>query len=230
MAVELDRAPGRREVRAELAHGVRRQQAARVLQVEAVDVAAVRERRDPLCVVRMRMHRADRVGQSDDDLLDTLLAGDPGGAPEGRRVVGGLRELEAADSVAHDAPEGEPHDVLVAWLPRDEAHAGRDEVEERGRRGGAHQPNQLPRVLSVEADRDGHVRARREVERMEADPLHHGSDCERLAAGKPGRAPEALVPVARGRVDDLDRAAVRRHAGSTRNSGWPYSTGLAFST
>ena len=75
-------------------------------------------------------------------------------------------------------------------------------------------------ILAVEADRDGHVRARREVERMEADPLHHGSDGERLARGEPGRAPEALVPVPRGRVDDLDRPdAVRRHAGSTRNSG-----------
>ena len=45
--------------------------------------------------------------------------------------------------------------------------------------------------------------------------------------GEPGRAPEALVPVAGRRVDDLDRRGA--HRSSTRKSGWPYSTSSAFS-
>ena len=84
---------------------------------------AVGERRDPLGVVGVRVHGADRVREPDDDLLDALLARHPGDAAERLRVVGRLGELEAADAVAHDAAEREPHHVLVARLPGDEAHA-----------------------------------------------------------------------------------------------------------
>ena len=218
-------APGRDEVRGELAHGVGRQQAAGILEVEAVDVRAVRERGDALGVVRVRVHGADRVRQPDDDLLDALLARHPRGAAERLRVVGRLGELEAADAVADDAPEREPHHVLVARLPGDEAHAGRDEVEERVRHRRAHQPDQLPRVLAVEAHGDRHVRARREVERMEADALQRRRDREDVVRREAGRAPEALVAVARRRVDDVDDAA----HGSIRKSGAPYSTIAPFS-
>ena len=173
---------------------------------------AVGERGDALGVVRVRMHGADRVGQPDDDLLDALLARHPRDATQRLRVVGGLGELEAADAVADDAPEREAHHLLVARLPRDEAHARRDEVEERVRHRGAHQPDQLPRVLAVEAHGDRHVRARREVERVEADALHRRRDREDVARGQARRAPEALVAVARRRVDDLDACGSRLHA------------------
>src|SRR6185312_11283011 len=230
MAVELHRASGRGEVRAELAHGVRRQKPAWVLEVEATDVGAVRERRDPLRVVGVRVHRADRVGQPDDDLLDALLAGDPGAAAQRLGVVRRLRELEAPDAVADDAAEGEPHHVLVARLPGDEPHPGRDEAQERAGGRGTHQPDQLPRVLAVEPHGDRHVRAGSEVERVEADALEGGGDREGLARREAGRAPEALVPVAGRGVDDLDRAGAHRHAGITRKSGCPNSTASAFST
>src|SRR5262249_30717944 len=49
-------------------------------------------------------------------------------------------------------------------------------------------------------------------------------DREDVGCREPGRAPEALVAVARRRVDEVD------HAASTRKSGWPYSIGAAFST
>src|SRR6185437_15443974 len=80
-------------------------------------------------------------------------------------------------------------------------------------------------VLTMEADRHRHVRARREVERVIADPVHRRRDREHVGSRQPGRAPQALVAVARGRVDELDRA----HFGSTRNSGCPYSTSAALS-
>ena len=59
MAVQLDRALAcrRGEVRSELAHRRRRQQAAGILEVEAVHVRAVGERRRTLGVVRVRVHR-----------------------------------------------------------------------------------------------------------------------------------------------------------------------------
>ena len=93
----------RDEVRRELAHGVRREQAAGILEVETVDVRAVGERRDALGVVRVRVDGADRVRQPDDDLLDALLARHPRDAAQRSRVVRGLGELEAADAVADDA-------------------------------------------------------------------------------------------------------------------------------
>ena len=216
VAVQLDRAPGRDEVRGQLAHGVGRQQAARVLEVEAVDVGAVGERRDPLGVVGVRVHGADRVGEPDHDLLDAFLAGHPGDAAERLGIVGRLGELEAPDPVAYDAAEGEPHDVLVARLPGDEAHPGRDEVEQRVGHRRPHQSDQLPRVLAMEAHRHRHVRARREVERVEADALERRRDRQDVACGQAGGAPEALVAVARRRVDDVDDA---RHPASTRKSG-----------
>ncbi len=202
VAVQLDRAPRRDEVRCELAHGVGREQAAGILEVEAVDVRAVRECSDALGVVRVRVHRADRVRQPDDDLLDALLARHPRGATKRLRIVGRLGELEATDAVADDAPERQPHHLFVARLPRDEAHAGRDEVEERARHRGAHQPDQLPRVLAMEAHGDRHVRARREVQRVEADALHRRRDREDVARRQARGAPEALVAVAGRRVDD----------------------------
>ena len=59
VAVQLDRAlaGGGDEVRRELAHGVGREQAAGILEVEAVDVRAVGQRRGALRVVRVGVDR-----------------------------------------------------------------------------------------------------------------------------------------------------------------------------
>ena len=76
VAVQLDRAPagGGDEVRRQLAHRIGRQQPAGVLQVQAVHVGAVGERRRALGVVLVGVDGADRVRQTDHDLLDPLLA------------------------------------------------------------------------------------------------------------------------------------------------------------
>src|SRR6185503_16599180 len=81
-----------------------------------------------------------------------------------------------------------------------------------------------------EADRDGHVCARGEVRGMEADAVHGGRDREDVGGRQARRAPEALVPVPGGRVDDVDAPVSRAHAGRTRNRTAPASTSSAFST
>src|SRR5205807_6786230 len=73
----------------------------------------------------------------------------------------------------------------------------------------ADQANALPRVLVVKADRHRHVRARGEVERLIADPVHGRRDRQDVRGGQAGGAPQALVAVARGRVDDPDDPPAR---------------------
>src|SRR2546423_14212675 len=64
----------------------------------------------------------------------------------------------------------------------------------------------LPGILLVETHRHGHVRAGREVRRVEADPVDRRSDREHVRGRQARCAPEALVAVAHGRVHDLDDA------------------------
>ena len=206
VAVQLgDALAGRSdEVGRQLAHCVGREQPAGVLEVEAIHVGAVRERRRALRVVRMGVDGADRVGEADHHLLDSLLLRHARDPAQSRGIVRRVGDLEAPDPVAHDASEGEAHQVLVARHPRDEAHPGRDVAERRVRHPLADEPEPLPRVLPVKADRDGHVRARGEVGRVEADAVDRGRDRDDVRRGQPGCAPEALIAVARGRVDDVD--------------------------
>ena len=84
VAVQLDRpvARGAQEVRRQLAHRVCREQAAGILEVEPVHLGAAGERGGALRVVLVRVHRADRVGEADDDLLDALLPRHPREPPE----------------------------------------------------------------------------------------------------------------------------------------------------
>ncbi len=92
------------------------------------------------------------------------------------------------------------------------------------------QAQALPRVLPVKAHRDRHVRARGEVERVIADAVDRRRDREHVRRRQAGRAPQALVAVAQGGVDELDdpRALIRARCSShavvtapARKSGWP---------
>ena len=220
VAVQLDRpsCSGGEQVRRQLAHRGRGQQPAGVLQVQAVHVGAVGQRGRPLGVVVVGVDRADRVREPDHDLLDPLLARHPGQPSEPRRVVGRVGDLKAADPVAGHQPERQPDHVLVGGHPRDEPHPGADHPQRRVRHRRAHQPDPLPRVLAMEAHRHRHVRARREVERVVADPVHRRGDRDHVGRGQPGGAPQALVAVAGGRVDELDHARRGAH-------GWPSTSG-----
>ena len=206
VAVKLQRALARRrqEVGRELADGVRRQQPAGVLQVERVHLGAARQRPQPLGVVLRGVRRADRVGEPDHHLVEAGLAGDVREPDQPLRLVGGIDDLEPAEAVAHHAREHELHELLVRGRPRDEAHARGDHAERRVRHRLADQADPLPGVLAVEAHRHRHVRARREVERAEAHAIHRRRDRQHVGRGQAGRAPEALVAVARGGVDDPD--------------------------
>ena len=105
MAVQLDGSSsgGGDEVRRELADGVGCEQATGVLQVQPVHLGAVGERGRALGVVLMRVDRADRVRQADHDLLDALGLRHRGDPLEPIRVVRGVGDLEAAQSVADDS-------------------------------------------------------------------------------------------------------------------------------
>src|SRR5581483_7552474 len=164
-------------------------------------------------------HLADRVGQPDDDLFDALLARHPRAAAQALRVVRRVGELEPPDAVADDATEREPHQLLVARRPRDEAHAGGDVAERRARHRRPDEAEPLPRVLLVEAHRDCHVRARAEVDRVEADPVDRRRDRDDVFGGQAGRAPQALVSVSRRRIDDADDLAALSPARRPRPLG-----------
>ena len=179
------------------------------------------------------MHRADRVGQRDRDLLDALLPGDHGNSPQAAGIVRGVRHLEAANPVANHAAEREPHHLLVDGDPGDETHPRGDEAQGGLRHRGAHEAKPLPRILAMEANGHGHVRARREVHGMEADPIHGRSDCHQVVRRQAGGAPQALVAVAGRRVDDLDEptgAHGAHRSDRIRKRGAPSSTSCAFST
>ncbi len=212
VAVQLDRprSGGLHESRDQLVDRVGREQAPGVLEVEPVDVLGAGHRPGALEVVGMGVDRADRVGQSDNHLLDTLLPRHPREPHQRLRIIRRLGDLESPDPVAGDAPEDEPDHVLPGRGPRDEAHAGGDEVEGRLGHRLADEADPLPGVLVVEADRDRHVSAGGEVEGPESDPIHRRGDVEHVRGGQAGRAPEALVAVPGGRVNDLDELAAHR--------------------
>ena len=211
-------------MRGQLADRVRRQQPARVLEVEPVHLLTAGERRGALGVVLVRMDLADRVREPDHDLLDPLGPRDRREVAQTPGIIGRVGNLKAPDPVTGHEPEREAHHLLVGRHPGDEAHPGRDHPERRLGHRLADQPDPLPRVLAVEAHRDRHVRARGEVERVVADPVERRRDRQHVGRRQPGRAPQALVAVASGRVDELDhsvsppcsQSVVDRRAARTR--------------
>mgnify|MGYP003694799259 CR=1 FL=1 len=95
--------------------------------------------------------------------------------------------------------------LLVGRHPGDEAHAGRDEAERRVRHRGAARAGTAPTgprwwkrtetaMCVLELKSRG----------VEADPVHRRRDREHVRRGQAGRAPQALIAVARRRVDDVD--------------------------
>ena len=152
------------------------QQPARILEVQAVHLHTVGERRRTPGVVLVRVDLADRVREPDHHLLDSLGAGDRRQMAQARGIVGRVGDLKAPDPVAGHEPEREAHHLLVGRHPGDEAHPGRDHPERRVGHRLADEPDPLPRVLAVEADRDRHVRARGEVERVVADLVERRRD------------------------------------------------------
>ncbi len=198
MAVQLDRAiAGRRpEVRCQFSHRVGCEQAPGILQVDAIHLRAMGQRRGALRIVRVRMDLADRVRQPDHDLLGSFGARHRGEALELGWVVRRLGDLEAPDAVADDQLEREPHHLLVGRHPGDEAHPGGDNAERCVRHRGAREADPLPRIFVMESHRHRHVRARGEIERVVTDPVDRRRDREHVRRRQSRRAPQALVAVA----------------------------------
>ena len=143
-------------------------------------------------------------------------------------VVGWIGDLDPAQPVADREAVGERHHLLVGGHPGDEAHSGGDHSQRRGGHGGGDEPDPLPRILLVKADRHGHVGAGGEVERVVADPIQRRSDRQHIGRGQAGGAPQALIAVPGGGVDELDWLGHRIARSSQsvvtapgRKSGWP---------
>ncbi len=216
VAVQLERpgAGGRQQGRRQLAHGVRREQPAGILQIQPVHVRAVGERRGPLGVVVVGVDVADRIRQPDHDLLGALGPRHRCQPSQPLRIVRRLGDLDPANPVADAELEREPHHLLVRRHPGDEPHPGRDDAERGARHRGADEAQSLPRILAMEAHGHGHVRARGEVERVVADAVDRRRDREHVGRRQTRRAPQALIAVPHRRVDVPD---VATHA-SARSS------------
>ena len=182
------------------------EQTAGVLEVEAVCVLALCELRDPLLEIRLVVNRADRIGEREHDLLGAGGAGETRERPERRNVVGRMHDLEAADAVGHHGSERHRQQLVARRLPRYEACAGGEEREHRFRHCRRNEPQPLPRILAVVANRDSEMRARCEVERVKANPVDDRRDGKDVARRKTGSSPKALIAVADGRVDEFDGA------------------------
>ena len=204
-------------MRRQLADRVRGQEAAGVLQVQAIHLGAAGQRGRVLGVIGVRVHVADRVREPDHDLLEALGAGDRGQPSQTSGVVGRVGDLQPPQAVANRKCIRQPHHVLGGRHPRDEPHAGRDHPQRRRRHRLADEPDPLPWILAMEADRDRHVRARGEVERVVADPIERRRDRQHVGRRQAGRAPQALVAVTHARVDELDH--------TTAHVGLPFTTG-----
>ena len=172
--------------------------------------ATVGERRDPLGVVGVRVNLADRVRQPDDHLLESL-----------RRAIAARRFSAAGCSTARRSAYGGCHSERrakrrAASPPR---RAARQEMKRipvvimlsSVSASSRDQAHQLPGSSRWKRTDTRHVGARCEIERMIADLLDRRCDRENVVGGQPGRAPEALVAVARRGVDDLDRSGSRLH-------------------
>ena len=179
-------------------------------------------------VVRVRVHRADRVGQPDHDLLDALARAI---AARRRSRSGRWRGRRSACAGSRCGPRGGTERAITS------SSAGTHEMkripvviilQRRVRHRLADQADALERVLPVEAHRDRQMGARGEVERVEPDAVHRGRDREHVGRRQAGRSPQALVAVARARVDELDaasssdrRARASRGDRPARNRGAP---------
>ena len=182
----------------------RRQQAGRVLDVDPVDIAAAGHPGSQPGVAGVVVDLAERVGERADDLLAAREPDQVRGAADGRHVVHRVEHDEPRHPVGHQPVIDQPHHLFAGGLPRDEPEPGADELERGAGHGRPGQPDPFPRILPVGPDGDAHVGAGGEVQRPEPHPVHDRGDLQDLAGGQPGRAPQALVPVPDGHVEQFD--------------------------
>ena len=153
----------------------------RVLHVDPVEVRVGGVLPGEVGVEGVVVHRADRVGQRPDHLVDAGLLEPARGLAGGVHVVHRVEDDDAVDPVDDQPVVDQLHGLGVGVLPGDEPEAGADELQLRRRHRRAGQPEPLPRVLAVGADGDAHGGARAVVQRPEADPLQQRRDLERRA-------------------------------------------------
>ena len=128
-----------------------RQDARRILDVDAIDVGRDGElcRKPGIeCIV---MHRTHRVGQRGDDLGGAGLANHSRRAEQCLHVVHRVEHDEARDAALNQAVIDELHELRMGHFPGDEAKARADELEVRARHQRPREPDQLPGVLAVHA-------------------------------------------------------------------------------
>ena len=220
--VHLERQVRRRTAqrRHERAHPVGGQQAARVLEVENVDMRTSRDRTGALCVVVVRVERADREHEPGDNLFRAAPLRDRGDLQIGCDIVHRLGDPDAPDPVADHAVECEFHHLLGCAPPGHETHTRCDETEPRLRHQFTDDADPLPRVLAVPTDSHRHVRRAREVDRVKPDAIQDRRDLGEHRRREGVRTPEALVPVADGGVDKTDLSH-RRRCGRARRRTAP---------
>jgi hypothetical protein len=180
-----------------------RQQAARILQEDRVDVE--RNELAPLAdVVRVRVDGAVREDQATGDVEAMALCRadrDLQVADVVERIVGRM----VAHPVCGEALSGELDDVVGEELEGEQALPARVDDERRFRDPGRQQPHPLPRVLAQIANANIEHRAAHEVDGLEARPVEARGDVAHHRR-RHARGPQALVGVAQGDVDELDRA------------------------
>ena len=180
------------------------QQSARILDVERVDVRARRQLARRRRVMRIVVHRAQCEDQRRNHILAAALLHHARAGDVRVGVVHGVGKAETTDAVARQYPERERHELRVRGLPRNEAKPRRHELQRRIRRCRRHQPDALPRVLLLVADRHSHVRGGGEIDGLEAHPIHRRRDGESSRGVDTERRPEALVAVAQRGFNELN--------------------------
>ena len=167
------------------------------------DIGRCCEHGGEICVERIIMNRADRVGEPGEHFA-AFLADHPRAIEERLRVVHRIDQREARDAVDHQRAIRESHELGIRGLPGDETKPGGDELQRRVGCCRAHAPNQCPRILLVRAHAHAHVRARGEIDCLQPDAVHDGCDLQGLGGIQPGGAPDALVAVPDRNIDELD--------------------------
>ena len=200
----------------ERAHALGREQAARVLEVEHVHVGARGDLARASGVVVVGVNRADAVDEADQHL---------------RRRPPASRSAAMRRSVSTSFIDSATQ-ILRMPLRMTQARASRmtstgARCQAMKRMPGVMKPSGVSgisaRTVRMRSHGSsacvrtaiGHVGAAREVDRVEADAVHHGRDLGDHRRRQRVGAPEALVPVAHRRVDEPD------HAGRMRKSTSP---------
>ena len=217
----------------ERARALRRQQSGRILDGNVVG-AELDELLRASDVIRIGVHRAQRVGQHRIDLHAGVVTG------ANRRFDVAIVVQRVVNGQHRDASLREHHrvecdDVVGKELERVEALAARQRVAGCGQTL-AQQADALPRILLQVADAHVEHRAAQDIDERIADAVDRCDD-RRHHRGGHARRPQALVRVAQRHVDEAERAVgrpwrfavccVRRHHRRSRNTS---STNLVWTS